>query len=187
MPHKCFKGKSLSIICGTLKWLEDYNEYERNRLPIEIELLEDEKIESNADTSDWIQAQSETIRIQSKINELKIQENEITTYDKKIEKLFHNKSKKQERKHSRVFEKNSATVTNDQISSNVEEEILDEDILIQDNTRLLLEESEKEESTKYRPVQVSENFMTSTVLVLFFFRFSSVVELTRNYPNWLVK
>ncbi|KAJ8943644.1 hypothetical protein NQ318_005646 [Aromia moschata] len=51
-------GKSLSIICGAIRWLKDHNTFIRKQLSESISKLELEKQKIAADGNDWLSSQS---------------------------------------------------------------------------------------------------------------------------------
>ncbi|KAH9398647.1 DEAD H (Asp-Glu-Ala-Asp His) box helicase 11 [Tyrophagus putrescentiae] len=81
-------GKSLSIICSALKWIEDHRANQINQLTKEIENM---KLScSNADSSlDWVEAQSKKISVNLKIkdhDETLDKINKHVTYSKELKK-----------------------------------------------------------------------------------------------------
>lgn len=79
------QGKSLSIICGAIKWLKDHKELEKEQLFNDIFKLETEK--QNIEETDWLTAQTKEIAISKRLNELKLKESKIKEYEKKIQNL----------------------------------------------------------------------------------------------------
>lgn len=138
-----FQGKSLSIICGAVRWLKDHNNYEREVLKLQIQELEEKKKQISTDSTDWITSQSKEIEITRQITELKIQENKIADYDKKIEDL---KKKKNEIKKKKIIK--TATLVSKEENENEDEIILETDN--SDNEQ----ETEDEELNTYKPTKV---------------------------------
>ncbi|KAK4886089.1 hypothetical protein RN001_002360 [Aquatica leii] len=137
-------GKSLSIICGALRWLKDHNERERNEITDNIQSIQKSITALASETTDWINSQAEEIELTHKLNKLKIQQNGITEYDKKIEKI----SVKKKAKKSKPF-LDTIVKPDDLINLENEDEMLLEEINEQD------EESENENDTdKYLPVKI---------------------------------
>lgn len=67
-----FQGKSLSIICGAIKWLKDHNEHKKKLLSDQIAVLELEKEKFANEEQDWFTSQSKEIEVTRKLNELKV-------------------------------------------------------------------------------------------------------------------
>ncbi|KAJ2951990.1 hypothetical protein O0L34_g4253 [Tuta absoluta] len=76
-------GKSLSICCGALQWLQDYNKKSKDELENQISKLRLE-ISSNAGTDDWLQEEYQKIRKNQKLAELQAKLDRI----KKRQELF---------------------------------------------------------------------------------------------------
>ncbi|XP_076635339.1 ATP-dependent DNA helicase DDX11 [Colletes latitarsis] len=75
-------GKSMSIICGALKWLIDYEELQKSQLTTAISEL-DEKIEECVNSSDnWLSVQTKQIELNSKRQTLKTKLNGILQYER---------------------------------------------------------------------------------------------------------
>lgn len=91
------QGKSLSIICGALRWLCDHDIRNKNDLKRSIELMEKElaNIDSNA-SDDWLTTQSKEAEINRSKAELQSQLRDIEENDEQIQKIkesFQNVSK----------------------------------------------------------------------------------------------
>ncbi|KAB0799147.1 hypothetical protein PPYR_07027 [Photinus pyralis] len=144
-----FKGKSLSIICGALHWLRDHNERERNELELQIQTIEEAKSKLDADkNNDWIKTQTEEIELNYKLNKLKLQQNSIADYDRRIAKLCSKKASSAPSK----FEKLSESVVDDE---KITEKLEDDDLLLEDAVVESDEESSDEsDCNKYEPVKV---------------------------------
>lgn len=152
-------GKSLSILCGALKWLKDHNESIRNNLKLEIQVLSDQKANINAnleEDEDWISTQSKELDIAQKLNELQLESRKIDEYDKKIIKL---KKRDTEIKAKKRFTQNSKAKNGD-LETNL---IKANDGDCEDDDNLLLEEldnkneesdEEEAEEDKFEEVKV---------------------------------
>ncbi|GFT17894.1 hypothetical protein NPIL_177951 [Nephila pilipes] len=81
-------GKSLSIICGALKWLKD-NQAEQKK---ELERLISEEIDDNQD--DWFNSFLEKQKKNHKLQDAKEELNFLTEYEEKIKKLKNSKGSK---------------------------------------------------------------------------------------------
>ncbi|XP_015834926.2 ATP-dependent DNA helicase DDX11 [Tribolium castaneum] len=134
-------GKSLSILCGAIRWLKDHNMYERENLKLQIEELELKKRKVSGNSSDWLSAQAQEIDLNRQINELKIRQNKIDEYDKKIESLRKKKKEKKSVKTKLVVK---------EVNENEDDEIvLDTDVQSDDEK----EESDDESST-FKPTKI---------------------------------
>ncbi|KAF5308905.1 hypothetical protein FQR65_LT00605 [Abscondita terminalis] len=137
-------GKSLSIICGALRWLKDHNERERNEITDNIKSIEKSISKLGSKTDDWITAQAEEIELTRKLNKLKIYQNNITEYDKKIDKLS---QKRKQKKHVVVDN------TSLQAGSNFEED--EDEMLLEEVTETEEGVSDEEDDReKYAPVKI---------------------------------
>ncbi|XP_044253892.1 ATP-dependent DNA helicase DDX11 [Tribolium madens] len=135
-------GKSLSILCGAIRWLKDHNTYQRETLKSQIEELEIKKRQVSNNSTDWLSTQAQEIELTRQINELKIQQNKIDEYDKKIENL---KKKKNEKK----FVKTKSLVVKE-VNENEDDEIVLETDVHSDDEK---EESD-DESPIHRPTKI---------------------------------
>lgn len=64
-------GKSLSLMCGTLRWLLDHETAEREQLVKEIREISDRISKDEADCGgfDWLESQSEIIGLKKRLND----------------------------------------------------------------------------------------------------------------------
>ncbi|UXI20413.1 hypothetical protein NH340_JMT06356 [Sarcoptes scabiei] len=149
-------GKSLSIICALSKWLEDFKAKEIESLEKEIQSLNLEseklaKLESNND--DWIQIQSNQIRVKSKVKESIARLEKITKhirFSKDLRKKSRSKLSKE-----RGFKGNKFTVKKRALKE-LEDESVD-DIDLNDDNNLIIDEdyedmtNEKNDQQYFRP------------------------------------
>lgn len=70
-----------------MKWLKDHKEFEQTKLKNHITKLETEKELLAADTTDWLVSQSKELEITRELNALKVSENGILEYNKKIQDI----------------------------------------------------------------------------------------------------
>ncbi|XP_076648589.1 ATP-dependent DNA helicase DDX11 isoform X2 [Halictus rubicundus] len=76
-------GKSMSIICGALKWLIDHEESEKDELNTAISEL-DKKIDSHSNTSDdWLFVQTEQMKLNAEKQIIQRKLNSILQYERK--------------------------------------------------------------------------------------------------------
>nr|XP_023012292.1 ATP-dependent DNA helicase DDX11 isoform X4 [Leptinotarsa decemlineata] len=147
-------GKSLSIICGAIRWLKDHNKFERECLCRTVANLEIEKQIIASETTDWLASQAKEREITDKLHSLKIRQSKILQYDQKIEKLKKVKKSKdnQRRKYFSKSKPNNEDTENQQDERKVE----DDDILPEDPD--MNEDGystdEDEQDSKYEPVKI---------------------------------
>lgn len=78
-------GKSLSLICGALKWLVDHEKWKKQELISKIEEI-DNKIKNCKEPSDnWFKVQTEQIQLNSEKQVFQDRLNAILTYERKKE------------------------------------------------------------------------------------------------------
>ncbi|XP_034176397.1 ATP-dependent DNA helicase DDX11 [Osmia lignaria lignaria] len=133
-------GKSMSIICGALKWLLDHEELQKNQLTAAISNL-DEKIKNCTNLSNnWFSVQTEQIQLNKEKQLLQAKLNSILQYEHKknnLKEATKNVNRKK-KLHSQsninrikneidIEKKESADELNDK-ETNIEEEILLDDI-----------------------------------------------------------
>lgn len=147
-----FQGKSLSIICGALKWLIDHNEWERNKLTTQIKSLESEKQKLSSEITDWLCSQSKEIEVTRKLNSLKLENNKINDYDLRIAEIKNRKKVKIDRK--KYYKKNDAEV------KDLEETAVEEDDILLDEADVVEEDEEEVEEHKYEPIKVCKKIIS---------------------------
>lgn len=142
------QGKSLSIICGAIKWLKDHKQLEKQNLLDELAKCEEEKKE-NAEANDWLSSQSKEIEISKRLNDLKLRLSRIQDYEKMLEDL---------RNHEKVASKSEFKFkTNVTIKDEDDgrDDSDDENILIEDVNCIQDESSDDDDSLQtYEPLKV---------------------------------
>lgn len=138
-----------------MKWLKDHKEFEQTKLKNHITKLETEKELLAADTTDWLVSQSKELEITRELNALKVSENGILEYNKKIQDIQDMKNdyslKKKFHKILAHKLKKSDIVCDD----NIKEKCDEEDLLPEEETTHEKEaESEDETEDKYEPLKV---------------------------------
>jgi chromosome transmission fidelity protein 1 len=78
------QGKSLSLICGALKWLKDHEEREKRELTNHLSEL---KISETADDGDWLSAQSKNIEKERARLQVQANLDKINKKNEKIKKI----------------------------------------------------------------------------------------------------
>lgn len=153
-------GKSLSIICGAIKWLKDHNEYRKGSLSEQIKTLETEKQQLSNEEKDWFTSQSKEMEVTRKLNALKIEERRILDYEKKINNI------KNASKNSKIYNfKNSnankfSSVQNKDNSLNAVEDsdqsVEDEDILLEESSQINddKESDDEDDTVTFKPTQI---------------------------------
>lgn len=92
-------GKSMSIICGALKWLLDYEKQQRNQLTTAISELDEQIKQYNDSSINWFFVQSQQIELNNKRQILQTKLNNIFQYEqrkntlKEITRNIYNKKK----------------------------------------------------------------------------------------------
>ncbi|XP_060530615.1 ATP-dependent DNA helicase DDX11 [Cylas formicarius] len=149
-------GKSLSIICGVLKWLEDHNHSQMETLSNNIESLELEKAKLAEDSKDWFTSQTRAMEISQKLDLLKCEANKRLEYNKKIEDI----RKCGEKNKVKIFKARKANIGKDTEDSGHITELEDNDILLLDeltsqNDNISDDESHNEEEKfTYKPTKI---------------------------------
>lgn len=143
------QGKSLSIVCGAVRWLKDHNDRIRNHLNKKISTLEEEKAKIASESNDWLSSQAKEIEITRKLNELKLEHNMIMDYDKKI--LYLEDLSKQRAE----FKKKKWNVQN-RVNDLLEEITVDdyEDVLLKEPADDEVIDDEQDVNQKFEPVKV---------------------------------
>lgn len=83
-------GKTLSLLCGTLKWLMDHEASVRSELQqtiasLEADISKEDKL--NAKSSNWLDGQFDVIQMKERLSELKRQLQQLDDHDAEIVKL----------------------------------------------------------------------------------------------------
>lgn len=99
---------------------------------------------------DWITAQAEGVEVSRKLNLLKLTNNKIVEYDKKIQTLSDKKKQVKKTKFIKSKTDRGEIEENVRVSHNDEDLVLD-DVLKNNATE---ESSDEDDENKYKPVQV---------------------------------
>lgn len=81
-----YQGKTLSIICGTMRWLLDHEEREQRQLKKTLEKLAKENVLDN-DDDDWINGQAKLLEQQRKIHEINLMMKSLEEFYNNIEQI----------------------------------------------------------------------------------------------------
>lgn len=143
-------GKSMSIICGALKWLLDYEKQQRNQLTTAISELDEQIKQYNDSSINWFFVQSQQIELNNKRQILQTKLNNIFQYEqrkntlKEITRNIYNKKKNSCNKNINSIKKKDETdnsIDKNNKNENIEEELLLEDMEYLEN----FEDEDKEE------------------------------------------
>ncbi|KAL1505317.1 hypothetical protein ABEB36_004910 [Hypothenemus hampei] len=151
-------GKSLSLLCASLKWLGDNNAKEKQSISEEItrlNLLKQEYVKE--EQRDWFSAQSKEIEVTRKFNELKLEEMKMLNYEMKIDKI-RNRQKKHERKGYKNKSNSKESTKNEELCEENSMKVDEEDMLLSEGIDGKEDSSDDEENTDpnntYQPVQI---------------------------------
>lgn len=145
-------GKTLSLMCSTLKWLSDNDQLNREDLLEQIRQLEVEIKSSdaqNANTLDWLDGQYDTIQKKERLNQLKEQLNAMDEFEKKINEMRTKWQKEQlVGRSNRKFSSSKATKSADLFDSQSNENENSENINSGEDDELLLEDADDEDGNE---------------------------------------
>jgi len=85
-----YQGKTLSIICGAVRWLLDHENREWNQLKLALESLTMKNGETNNDDDDdddWIAGQAKLVEQQRKVYEINKMLKSLEEFNNNIEKI----------------------------------------------------------------------------------------------------
>ncbi|XP_031369791.1 ATP-dependent DNA helicase DDX11 isoform X3 [Apis dorsata] len=142
-------GKSMSIICGALKWLFDYEEQQRNQLTTAISELDQQIKQCNDSSINWFVVQSQQIELNNKRQILQTKLNNIFQYEQKkntlkeITRNIYNKKKNSYKNMINSIKKKDET--DNSIDKNNENEKIEEELLLEDMQYLENSEDEDKE------------------------------------------
>uniref|UniRef100_A0A182IKL4 DNA 5'-3' helicase n=1 Tax=Anopheles atroparvus TaxID=41427 RepID=A0A182IKL4_ANOAO len=155
-------GKSLSLMCGTLTWLKDYDRLLQQELQVKIDLLRKEiaRLEKeNEVASDWITGQYDAMGQRKELGELTVFRDALEAYRKHVLQL---KDKAVLQKIRWVSAKDVADRKTDTLK---EESLTMQEVVVDDDEFLIPGDSDesdgdvdpgdtKEHIERYKPVQV---------------------------------
>lgn len=137
-------GKTLSLMCSTLKWLSDHNELNRTDLMERIRLMERDIKASQVENSkcdDWLNGQHDILLRKEQLNTLMGQLKAMDEYDRKVVEM---RKKWKEQIKTSSFRKFKGTNTKDLMDEDRDvskNENNDDEFVIEDND----DENEQEE------------------------------------------
>jgi len=143
-------GKSLSIICGALRWLIDHEKWKKQELISAIANIDD-KIESFEKPSDnWFSIQTEQIELKAKRQPLQIKLDALLNYENervKFKNIVKSKKTAQTKIISKIRQQSNKKLTDPSKKEEINPNISDEkDLLLED--ALSNSESSDEEDTE---------------------------------------
>lgn len=140
-------GKSLSLICGSLKFLRDYEEHHENELRNSIDEVNQELVNTFGKDGDWINEQYQIIQTRQKLLGYQTQLENINKYKQKIRDIKNKIEEKQKFIISKTENCDEILEQNDDIG---------DDFILGDIESDSDEEElqDTDESEKYRPVQI---------------------------------
>ncbi|KAF7992402.1 hypothetical protein HCN44_001727 [Aphidius gifuensis] len=131
-------GKSLSIICGALKWLVDYEENNKSNLQIQMKQLNDElKKITDESKGDWFVEQTGQMKIKQKQQIIKDQLDALERRELRKNKFKEKIQMENElKKHKRIFKssikKDNKTDNKLDEDDSLEKNDIDQDLLLED-------------------------------------------------------
>ncbi|XP_033335126.2 ATP-dependent DNA helicase DDX11 [Megalopta genalis] len=155
-------GKSMSIICGALKWLIDHEKSERDQLKTAISDL-DKKIHDHSNASDdWLFVQTEQMQLNTERQTIQRKLNSILQYDRKKDSIKETaKSAKGTKKLHNHIKTDSTKQEEKAISElpveevNAQEENIQEELILEDIVQHSdNSESEEDEEDIYENIKI---------------------------------
>ncbi|CAG9861303.1 unnamed protein product [Phyllotreta striolata] len=146
-------GKSMSIICGAIKWLKDRQTAEKTDIIEQCSKLQQQKL-NIPESTDWISMQSQKFKIDSEIMKLKQQESKIQQYEVKIQnikKLKDNRLKTKLKYSNKTKNIETEDINNE--PSDTEDDLLLNEAASKDETNSSEDENE-DESSVYEPIKI---------------------------------
>lgn len=151
-------GKSLSIICGAVKWLLDHESHEKNNLVSKIKEIND-KIDdlTKACGEDWFTLQTQQLGLTNERQILQAKLDAITKFEEKKTKF--EQRLKQKEKIKKVYNKpkipdNSGKENINAVEENPIEDINDDDLLLKEVDSESDEEDEDESLELYKNCKI---------------------------------
>lgn len=131
-------GKSMSIICGALKWLLDYEELQKDELTSAISELDEQIKQYINSTDNWFSVQTQQIELNRKRQALQIKLNNIVQYEQKKNSLkertksINSKKKDSSTKFATSFAKDGSEIDKNSVDTNNEKGSIEEELLLED-------------------------------------------------------
>lgn len=131
-------GKSMSIICGALKWLLDYEELQKDELTSAISELDEQIKQYINSTDNWFSVQTQQIELNRKRQALQTKLNNIVQYEQKKNSLkertksINSKKKDSSTKFATSFAKDRSEIDKNSVDTNNEKGSIEEELLLED-------------------------------------------------------
>lgn len=131
-------GKSMSIICGALKWLLDYEELQKDELTSAISELDEQIKQYINSTDNWFYVQTQQIELNRKRQALQTKLNNIVQYEQKKNSLkertkdVNSKKKDSSTKFATSSAKDRSEIDKNSVDTNNEKESIEEELLLED-------------------------------------------------------
>ncbi|CAO1443026.1 unnamed protein product [Diamesa hyperborea] len=146
-------GKSLSLICASLKFINNYEEAIEAEMKEEIAKLNIE-INKSSDNDDWFNNQYETILNKQKVFALEIKLVKLSEYNKKIDYIRNKIQEKQKHFDKKKFDKkgDEELLTEDPVIK--EDEDVDEFLPVEIESDSDDDNPEEKDEEKHKPLQI---------------------------------
>lgn len=131
-------GKSMSIICGALKWLLDYEELQKDELTSAISELDEQIKQYINSTDNWFYVQTQQIELNRKRQALQTKLNNIVQYEQKKNSLkertkdVNSKKKDSSTKFATSSAKDRSEIDKNSVDTNNEKGSIEEELLLED-------------------------------------------------------
>lgn len=131
-------GKSMSIICGALKWLFDYEELQKDELTNAISELDEQIKQYINSTDNWFSVQTQQIELNRRRQALQTKLNNIVQYEQKKNSLkektksLNSKKKDSSTKFATSSAKDRSEIDKNSVDTNNEKGSIEEELLLED-------------------------------------------------------
>ncbi|XP_033190032.2 ATP-dependent DNA helicase DDX11 [Bombus vancouverensis nearcticus] len=131
-------GKSMSIICGALKWLLDYEKLQKDELTSAISELDEQIKQYINSTDNWFYVQTQQIELNRKRQALQTKLNNIVQYEQKKNSLkektkgVNSKKKDSSTKFATSSAKDRSEIDKNSVDTNNEKGSIEEELLLED-------------------------------------------------------
>ncbi|XP_017754834.1 PREDICTED: probable ATP-dependent DNA helicase DDX11 [Eufriesea mexicana] len=143
-------GKSMSIICGALKWLLDHEELQKNHLTIAISELDVQIKKCTNSSNNWFSVQTEQIELNSKRQILQTKLNNILQHEQKkytLKETIKGIKNKRKNPHNKIIINSTKdeVETNNLVNKINENEDIEEELLLENVQHSESSEDEEKE------------------------------------------
>ncbi|KAL3265964.1 hypothetical protein HHI36_010151 [Cryptolaemus montrouzieri] len=144
-------GKSLSIICGAIRWLKDYNDNQRKSLSKLIVQYQSEKEALAKDSADWLTSQSKEIEITRKLTAIQLQQTRLLEYDMKMKKIQESIGIKKLKKFHKNEELKDKNIVDNPDLADIDDEVMVLEEMVEEDA---FSDEEDKENDKFEPVKI---------------------------------